>query len=269
MPLIPVMVPDREMSVPRVAALIMLQRMRSPVRLIGAEELEHPIGLRRIEGEVAERQRHLDDPAVIDDLRLGGPGRVPLLGEVGVVLDQRIQLRAGRVHLEEIRIPPRVQWIEIDAHRVVGAEIAVAAPLRVADQMRFAIVIVDADIEIFVVVEDAQLGALGSGRPGVGIELIELVDDLGLRPDRIVQQAVDRRGLPRPRCGWLGLSGYSVEKSRAGGERFRGRERHGRGKQAAGRQRGSRQKTTQASSQPSAISQRHAPRPPTSARRTS
>ncbi len=193
-----------------------------------AGEIEHPLGLRRIEGKIAERNGHLRRPAVIHDARAAAPDRVPFPDEIRVVLDQVIDAPAKRVHDEEISVAPCVQRIEGDAHGVVDGKTAVAVLRGGRDELRVAIVGVDGDVEIVRVVEDPQLGALGDRLTGIGLELIEFVDELSLRPHGVRHVAVDGRSFR-----WFDSSGHGGRDVRAEVPR---RRRCPGGRRAFGRQ---------------------------------
>ena len=94
-----------------------------------------------------------------------------------------------------IGIAPRIQWVEIDAHTVIGDEAAVAVLGGKSDLVRLTVISMNGDIEIVRIIDEPQLGALGSRLTGIGFYLIEFADGLGLRPCGVRYVAIDDRSL--------------------------------------------------------------------------
>jgi hypothetical protein len=115
--------------------------------------------------------------------------------EIRVVLDEVIDSPTKRVHDKKIGVAPRVQRVERDTHGVVAGEAAVAVLGGGPDQVRLTVMGINGDVEIFRIIEEPQFGALGHRLTGIGFELIEFVDELGLRPHRVRYVAIDDRSL--------------------------------------------------------------------------
>ena len=172
----PVRLPEREISVPNVAALIELQRMRSLRWRISRVNSITQSGLagskdKSLKGiAISTVQPSYTDPGAT------GPDRVPFPDEIRVVLDELIEAPAQRVHDELI------------AHcAACSAGRDRRAPCRRRRNYRrgscwsrgcesgVTVIGIDIDVKIVVVVEEAHIGAFGGGLPLVRVGLVDSV----------------------------------------------------------------------------------------------
>ena len=166
--------------------------------------LDHPLEvqpprLRRGAGEAQdlEGDGDLHRPAGVGEHRGGGPLLVPVgVVEARFVAHQRVEARAARVDAEDEGVAVVVIGVEQHREGVVAVERVVAPQLRRADVGGHAVVEHGADVEIRLIVGNANGGALARVAALVWLTLLEAGDDRRLLPDRIVQAAVE--------LGWRG-----------------------------------------------------------------
>ena len=146
-------------------------------------------------GQAAERDRHLHRPPVGQDAGLGAPQCVPFVQNAAVVLEKPFAAGAERIDVEGVAIAARHVGIEVDTDEIVAVQGTVAPFDAREDAVRLIVIGHDGDIEIVLVVEDADGRALTAGCAFVGVRLVKLVDDLRLAPNWVGEIAVDGRRL--------------------------------------------------------------------------
>ncbi len=123
--------------------------------------------------------------------RLGFPVLVAVVRFLGVVVAQRVDANAGRIDEEFERRLAVAARPERDRDPIRFDETpATREPLHDASACLLA---VESDVDGFVVVQDAERGALGRCLPFVRELLHEGRRRLGLRPRRVVELAVEHR----------------------------------------------------------------------------
>ena len=124
-----------------------------------------------------------------DDSRAGLEDRVPLRQFLGVVELELVGAPARRADLEVVGVAAGLAGIEIDHHRIGREDLPVALHVTGDDGVGRAVVVVEREIEIVLVVENAHHRAFGRGFVGIGRPLREIVDDRRFRPRGIRRSA--------------------------------------------------------------------------------
>ena len=148
------------------------------------------------EADGRERDRRLDDPAVLGDARLALVDAlpVPVRQRHGLVGDQRVALGPEGVDLEDVGVALVVVGVEADADVVVLVDPALTVQDAPPDSLGVRVVEDDREVEVVVVEGDAELGALGCGRAVDRDALAEVGDRLDPLPEGLVEGGVDGRG---------------------------------------------------------------------------
>ena len=164
---------------------------------------------------------------MVGELRFSVPDRRPFLDEARVVFPERIAPHAIRVDLEEIVVALVVEAVDRDPEAIVGRKYPPLYHLRGPDGRRLAVNQVGRDVEILVVVGDAN-DRLFRRRCAVGRRrLMKVVHDSRRRPNLVVQPAIDHGCDTRPRD----FEGLSFSVDRVNGGRIVRHEQESRAKQ--------------------------------------
>ncbi len=157
-----------------------------------APGIETPNGLRGIVGEARKRDGELHGITVGDSLCARGPDRVPFLELLRVVELELVGPPSRGAHLEIVGVAPGLARVDVEGDGIGGRQPPIALHRARNDVFRMAVIGIEAEIEIVLIVEDAQDRSLGRGLARVGALLRELVDHAGFGPDRVRKVAVYR-----------------------------------------------------------------------------
>ena len=176
-------------------ALHFVMEQRPRLRLIrprNVAQQQQPENMRILarKPDLAEWNTEFGDPSQRVDACRNVPHRVPRVVFVLVVRDVVVVLHAGGIHLElEARLLVVVRVDDdLDLIRVRGH---IAAREQRDDAVRRRIVHAREDIEILVIVCDADVRLEARRLAFVGCVLRELIDDLGVLPNGIVAASVE------------------------------------------------------------------------------
>ena len=156
----------------------------------------------RTESKCLEGNGHLHAPAVLLHPCGRVPDAVPLqIGDPPVVKTLAVVLSGGGVGKEGEPVAVVVEGIEGDAEDIAFPAGEVALQLVDDDPVGFRVVAVDAEVEVVVVKEDADLRPLRGGRPLVRVGLNETGHRNGQGPVGFLQLPVELDGLVGPAGG--------------------------------------------------------------------
>ena len=183
---------------------------------VGGQPHDHP-PVDILESQARERNTHLGEPTLVVSLRGNIPERVPIgvqeaacvapAGEFGVIRDRAIAPYPGRVGGE-----PQCGLVVVICVQDDGEKVVRKGPIPVQGvdpHFRWVRVVHAArDVQVFVVVCDANLGALGRRHAEGGLVHYER-EGRNQLPRRLVAQAVQDDGSrePRQRHRVLGVRG--------------------------------------------------------------
>ncbi len=162
-----------------------------------APGIKTPNGLQGIEGQARKGNRDLHRIAVGNPLDAVRPDRVPFPKLRRVVELELVGASSPGADLEIIGVAPGPARIDIEGNGVSGRESSIALHRARNDLVRVAVIGIEAEIEIVLIVEDAQDRSLGRGLAWIGTLLRELVDHRCLGPHRIRKVPVYGGGFRR------------------------------------------------------------------------
>lgn len=109
--------------------------------------------------------------------------------------DTAVALRAKRIDLENVGIAMAEGGINGDGEIVIEVLGEIAAELRGDDGAGGRVVTMDTDVEVARVVEDADFAVFGGGLGFERFALAEVGDERGIGPERVVERAIEARGV--------------------------------------------------------------------------
>ena len=152
--------------------------------------VEMPLAKIGIEAERLDGNQDFRAPSRAGPLRRGVPDAVPVGIVVAAGLDEPVVARAGRIDGKDVTGPAVEKRAEHDADVILVVETGIAAHAETDDVVRI-LVADDADGDRRRTRKDPHRGPRGGRLAFVRIGLRERVDELGARPHRLVEHAVD------------------------------------------------------------------------------
>jgi hypothetical protein len=165
-----------------------------------ALEVDPPhLGLTRLEANGAERDVDFRGPALAVNSRRSVPHALPIAIDVGggaaaaafaFVEDLLLELGAKRRGQEHVAVARIVKGVEDDLEVVfVEQAIGIAPHFRSRDRQRR--IRAHADVEMALVVKNANLGAIGGRRAFLRLLLEKAIDDGSRLPGGLIEDAVN------------------------------------------------------------------------------
>ena len=165
----------------------------------GAADVDAPDRLVAVGvAQLVEGNGDLGAPAEAVDAGAAAPDAVPgLVAGAALVGEQLVLARPEGIGAEVEAPAAVVVGVEDDLDVVVLLEVGVPPHLVGHEAAGFAVEAAKGEVQVVVVEEDPDLGPLRGRGSFDRLALKEAVHDRGLAPDRIVEAAVDARGLGR------------------------------------------------------------------------